>query len=190
MKIIILFLSLSIKLDSQSITEMMSSYQIFDHPKAKGVNFSLKAPNGWECREADRPNIVKKFVWKTNIFLVLINNGHTFISKNQAKKIFHREDSKKELLLSIVESFKNSQIYSSKVVSIDRYPALEVVFSADIERLGVSLKYYTKQWNIFYEDKIIIIQGISYNKEDYLKYESIYNLMAASITFPDQYNKK
>jgi hypothetical protein len=187
MKIIILFLILSIKLDSQSITEMMSSYHIFDHPKAKGVNFSLKAPNGWECREADRPNIVKKFVWKTNIFLVIVKDGLSFISRNQAKKYLNDEDIKKELLQGSLDAYKNSKIYSSKVVSIDAYPSLEVVLDGDVERLGVTLKSYCKQWTIFYEDKIIIVQGVSYNKGDFLKYESIYNLMAATITFPDQY---
>jgi hypothetical protein len=166
---------------------MMSFYQIFDHPKAKGVNFSLKAPNGWECQEADRPNIVKKFVWKTNNFLVLVKDGLTFVSRNQAKEFLNDEDFKKEFLQGSLDALKNSKIYSSKVVSIDKYPALEVVLEGDIERLGVTLKLYSKQWTIFYEDKMICIQGISYNKEDFLKHESIYNIMAATITFPDQY---
>ena len=80
MKIIILFIltNLSYNIYTQDLSRLMSNYDIFNHPKAKGVNFSLKAPNGWDCREGDRPNIVKKFVWKTNVFLILIKNSNKY----------------------------------------------------------------------------------------------------------------
>ena len=32
------------------------------HPKAKGVNFKIKRPLGFEQMEANRPNIVQKWI--------------------------------------------------------------------------------------------------------------------------------
>ena len=54
---------------------------IKDHPKAKEVNLKLKVPVGWEVKEGDRPNIVKKFVNEGNTYLIIIKDNVTFFSR-------------------------------------------------------------------------------------------------------------
>jgi hypothetical protein len=186
MKIIILFLSLSIKLDSQSITEMMSSYQIFDHPKAKGVNFSLKAPNGWECKEGDRPNIVKKFEWGTNVYSILIKDNETFFSKNKGIGLFKNEENVRRFINNSFNE-ENFELINYKIVSVDKFPALEIILNGQVERLGMIFKYRLKQWIILYEDKLVLITGICYNRNDFNKFEPLFNLITATFVFPDQY---
>jgi hypothetical protein len=189
MKIIILFIltNLSYNIYTQDLSRLMSNYDIFNHPKAKGVNFSLKAPNGWDCREGDRPNIVKKFVWKTNVFLILIKNSNKYFSKTTAKNLFSNEENVKEIINNEFEGIENIELLDYKTVSIDQYPALQIVLTGYTERLGITFKYYLKQWLILYEDKLLVISGTSYSEDDFKKYESIYNLMTATIVFPDQY---
>lgn len=41
------------------------------HPKAKGINLKIKPPVGWKIEEGDRPNIVKKFVYENNSYMII-----------------------------------------------------------------------------------------------------------------------
>jgi hypothetical protein len=38
-----------------------TTFSTNDHPKTKGVNFTIAYPNSWAAAEGDRPNIVQKF---------------------------------------------------------------------------------------------------------------------------------
>ena len=49
-------------------------YKSKSHPKAKGLNFQIKTPSGFEQKEADRPNIVQKWTKGTATFMVLVKN--------------------------------------------------------------------------------------------------------------------
>lgn len=60
---------------------------IKDHPKAKTVNLKLKVPIDWEIKEAERPNIVKKFVKGNNSYIILIKDYITFLSRREAKEL-------------------------------------------------------------------------------------------------------
>jgi hypothetical protein len=164
----------------------MKSYDIFNHPKAKGVNFSLRVPNGWEYREGERPNVVKKFVWKTNVYLVLIKDFVTFVSKNTAKEWLSNEKDIQSFLFDSNNENK-TELLRYKIVSIDKFPALETVSTRYIERLGINFKVFQKQWIIFYEDKMVLLQGDSYSFEDFKKFEPVYDIISASFVFPDQY---
>ena len=55
-----------------------------DHPKAKGVNMKIKVPIGWEVKDGDRPNIVKKFIKGDNVYLIQIRDNITFFSRNKS----------------------------------------------------------------------------------------------------------
>ena len=56
---------------------------IKDHPKAKGVNLKLKAPSDWQIMEADRPNIVKKFVNDNSTYMITVKDYITFLSRKK-----------------------------------------------------------------------------------------------------------
>ena len=75
-KLIILLFSLPVFVFGQ----LGDYYKSNGHPKAKGLEFQIKTPLGFEQMEADRPNIVQKWVKnksdnsKLVMFMVLVRN--------------------------------------------------------------------------------------------------------------------
>ena len=49
-------------------------YKSNGHTKAKGLNFQIKIPLGFEQKEADRPNIVQKWTKGNTSFMVMVKN--------------------------------------------------------------------------------------------------------------------
>lgn len=158
------------------------------HPKAKGVNLKLKQPDGWEIQEGDRPNIIKKFIYKTNMYMILIKNNVMFVSRNEAKEYLSDDEYVNELIVESSSFLKDSKIVNNKIITIDTYPALEFTLSGNMERSGFNLKVIMKCWMIFYEDKNIFLQCMSFNIEDFNMLENLYNLITNSVIFPEQYN--
>ena len=57
MRIILLLFCISFN----SFAQLGNVYKSNGHPKAKGLNFEIRTPLGFEQDEADRPNIVQKW---------------------------------------------------------------------------------------------------------------------------------
>ena len=157
------------------------------HPNAKGVNLKLKKPNGWELKESNRPNIVKTFNYKTNTYSLLIKENMMFISRSEAKELFGDDKYVNELILETSSSLGNMEILNFKIVSLDTYPALEYVVKGNKEQAGHNLKMIMKFWLIFYEDKIISLLGVSIDEQDFNSLEGLFDLIANSVIFPEQY---
>jgi len=159
------------------------------HPKAKGVNLKIKVPIGWEVQEGDRPNIVVKFVKGRSVFLIQIKDNITFISRNEAKESFLDPESKDLLIEGYTSIFQNPEILSNKIVAVDNYPALNFEIKGSTQIEGNQLEYRTKFWLIYYEDKIITIQGSILDNGDYDVLKSyFFNLISNSVILPDQYD--
>ena len=158
------------------------------HPKSKGVNLKLRIPIGWDLKEGDRPNIVKKFVYKNNNFMILIKNFNMFYSRKEAKGLLDDKEYSNNLLTGINSFLKGPEILNQKVVTVGNYPALEYHVKGSIERLGFNLKIIMKGWIIFYEDKIVILQCSSNNEKDFKNLERLYYLITNSVIFPEQYD--
>lgn len=158
------------------------------HSKAKGVNLKLKQPVGWEMKEGDRPNIVKKFVYKTNTYLILIKDYMMFLSRKEAQEFLNDKENINEILTGAKLLFKNSELLNYKVVTIDTYPAFEYTVKGIQERSGINIKMIMKTWMIFYEDKIIYLQCSGLDDKKFIELEKLYNLITNSIIFPEQYN--
>lgn len=161
---------------------------IMGHPKAKGVNLKLKQPTGWEIKEGDRPNVVQKFVYKTNTYLILIKDNMMFFSRNEAKELLADEDYVNEFLYESNTFLSDFNIINHKLVTVDTYPALEYTVEGSNERSGLKLNLIMKTWLIFFEDKIIFLQCMSADKKEFQKLETLYNLITNSVIFPEQYN--
>lgn len=181
------------KKPTQSIK--LGEYVIYEnHPKAKGVNFKVKKPNGWKKMEGDRPNIVQKFVKGTNTYLTLILETGQFISKSQGKELLNDEEIANEMTKELMAIGKNSKLISKKYVTVDNYPSLEVVMETDVERIGVMGRTRFIIWNVFYEDRLVQLMAGTLLKADGIEVESdwksnlaTYRLVTNSMIFPDQY---
>lgn len=176
------------KRNSLSEFKLGSYISIEGHPKAKDVNLKIKAPTGWEVEEGERPNIVKKFSYESNVYLILIKDFFMFVSRNEAREIFDDEDDLNDLTEEYVSFLENPKVLNQKIVTIDTYPALETTVAGYKEQMGVRLKMILKMWVIFYEDKVIHLQSTSLYEDDFKLYEPLYDQITNSVIFPEQYN--
>ena len=158
------------------------------HPKAKGVNMKLKIPNDWEINEGDRPNIVKKFVNGNNTYMILIKDFVTFFSRKETNKLLLDKEFIDDFINEVTSLYKNPEILSQKVVTLDTYPTMEFIIKGEKERLGNKFIMISKIWYIFYEDKVILLSGVGPENGDFKVLEQIYTSVTNSVVFPDQYN--
>ena len=158
------------------------------HPKAKEINLKLKVPVGWEIMEADRPNIVKKFVNGNNSYMILTKDYMTFISRKEAKEMLSDSEFTDEFITETSSFLKNTQILNQNIVTVDKYPTITFTVKGEAERLGYEFEMVMKFWIIFYEDKLVFLQGSGIDNTEFKALEKLYNLITNSVVFPEQYN--
>lgn len=158
------------------------------HPKAKGVNLKIQTPIDWDIEEGDRPNIVQKFVYGTNSYMIIIKDNSAFVSKNEAKEFFNDDDFLTELISEYSSVLNESEILKQEIVTIDKYPALSLTLKGSMERSGINIEMTMKNWIIFFEDKIVFLQCGGVSGKDFNALEGLYNLITNSVIFPEQYN--
>lgn len=161
------------------------------HIKSQGIDLKLKVPTNWKIEEGDRPHVVKKFTFETNglsnTFLITITDNFMFVSRNEALKQFSDSRAVSEIFSS--QLFSNPKIHNHKVITIDKYPALEFTASGKMERAGINMSLKVRCWYIFYEDKIIVFQAASYDNGNFEKIEPFYSKIINSVIFPEQYER-
>ena len=171
--------------ESDNLGEYLS---IKDHPKAKEVNLKLKVPIGWEVREGDRPNIVKKFVRDLNMYTIIIKENITFFSRKQSKELLEDENYLDELVQEVISFLNNPKIINKSVITIDTYPTVQFKVKGELERMGLTLPIVSKCWIIFYEDKFVLLQSMGFDNTEFRALEPLNFLITNSLIFPDQYN--
>jgi hypothetical protein len=186
--LLMITISASSPLKVSSNIQLGEYYSIKDHPKAKGVNLKVKVPKGWEIMEGDRPNVVVKFLNVNDMFLVMVKNFETFVSKKNAKELFEDEEFISELTGAYNSQFKQWTLLDKKVVTIDNYPALELVVRGSGERVGVKFEMVMKTWYFFYEDKFIYLQGSAEKSNTWASKSQVFSMVANSVILLDQYN--
>ena len=169
--------------------ELGDYLSINGHPKAKGVNLKLKTPTEWKIKEGDRPNIVKKFVYDNNSYMIIVKNNMTFFSRNKVREFFEDDDYVNGLISDVSSSLKNPEVLDQGVVTVDKYPALFFTVEGQKERTGIRMSLVFKTWIIYYEDKIVLLQCGGENNKEFYSLEGVYNQITNSVIFPDQYNE-
>jgi len=89
-------------------------YKSKAHPKAKGLNFQIKVPLGFEQKEADRPNIVQKWVKGNASFMVMVKNldkETSNVSKEDWKDYFKNGSGLSDFT-SEIQNVSNSNIFN------------------------------------------------------------------------------
>jgi hypothetical protein len=180
--------------DFDSIDESLKEYPKLDnyfdakgHPKSKEVNFKIKVPNGWEVFEGERPNVVKKFIKDGNVYLILIKDNATFFSRKQAKEALMEANFAKDIIDDACSIILSPEIIEQSVVTVDTYPTLYLKIKGEIESAGISSSRVLSSWIVFYEDKLVFLQGHRDNNKNQDKYDLIFTMITNSAIFPDQY---
>lgn len=158
-----------------------------NHPKSNGVDLKIKAPLDWEIKEGLRPHIVKKFEYNLNSFGITIKENQTFYSRKQAKELFLKQEYLNDIHEELSSFLANSIILDEFFVSIDNYPGYYFKVSGEMERSGITLPVYILNWIIYYEDSIIILQGIGIIQKESQELEKTFFKIINSIIFPEQY---
>ncbi len=71
--------------------------------------------------------------------------------------------------LEIISSL-DAEYVSSKLVAVDQYPAIEIIYDQSIEAAGQKKQMRVVSWVIFYEDKLINLNGFSDGSNFYKNY--------------------
>lgn len=172
-----------------SLSTQIGEYlSIKDHPKAKGVNLKIQVPVGWEVKEGDMPNIVKKFVKGDNVYLIQIFDNVTFYSRKQSRESIQKESFVSDLIQKESSFLKNFEVLEQSIITIDTYPAIQYKVKGEIEQMGNKVSFIMKSWLILYEDKFIILQSMASNNLNFNENEQLYSLITNSVIFPEHYN--
>ena len=193
MKILLVFLLNIISLTgiSQTSNFILGEYiTIKGHPKAKGVNMEIKTPIGWEIKEGDRPNIIKKFIYSSVSYMVQVLDNVTFFSRDQIKDEFKNEKALEEFTKESISFLIDAQIINNALVTVDNYPAIQFKAKGKMERMGMTVPIIMNNWSIFYEDKIVNLQAIGKDDNMYTSLEKLLLQITNSVILPDQYNLK
>ena len=179
--------------------KFIQTYNSKDNPKAKGVDFSVKVPKSWKSQEANRPNIVRKFT---------SNNGYiiedTFI-ENIMILVYDLPIEVKKLTSQDVTDVcndipENSVLRECKATTLENLPVVVKRLKLNMKRLENSMNMEVVQYNVFYKNKMIIIQGqvgtmnekISEKTllERFEKFKPVFNYVANSLMISNLYKQR
>lgn len=179
----------SFSVSAQEYFKIQDNYAHYiNHPKAKGVDFKIRVPEGWTVKEGNRPNIVSKITLGDNMFMVLIHENLTFISRNQAKELYESRECEEMILEEYRDRYLNPTIVSATNEIIDSYPARYIVcsYSYQFPWQSKPVKYINRVWYIYYEDLVISLQSSSPESYDIYTFPQYYS-MAHSVVFFEHY---
>ena len=176
-------------------------YQNFNtknHSKAKGVDFSVKVPKSWKSSEGNRPNIIRKFA-SNNGFIV-----DDFFSEYIMFLVFDLPMEVNSLTQQDVNEFctelpENTILRECKKTNLENLPVITQRFKMNMSRLDANMTIELIQYNIFFKNKIIMIQGHvgTMNQkvsekvllERFEKFKPVFNYVANSLVINDLYVK-
>lgn len=176
-------------------TGFTSTFKTKGHPKAKNTDWQIKVPKSWKAEEADRPNIIQKFISDygtgNNTIMILVKDmplpdGHK-LTNEELNELF----TEKEMKATVPEEGK---FISFTKMTFDNYVGGMIEYELLTARLDYKVNIRMVQFTFIKDDKMYILQGIvgSINENTNLsiemkKYLPLYKLVANTIVVNDQY---
>ena len=138
--------------------KFFQKYNSKDNPKAKGIDFTVKAPKSWKSEEANRPNIVRK---------IGSNNGYIVEDKfmeNIMLMVFDLPIEVNSLtqqdITDVCNSIpENSILRECKKTELENLPVVIQRIKMNMSRLENSMTIEVIQYNIYFKNKLVMIQG-------------------------------
>ena len=161
-----------------------------NHPKSKGLNFSIKEPSKFERIDGKRPNILYNWLKNRND---LDNRITISISIKELPK--EMQLSKKEWIQYLkfeggIKDFTtgHNNVNKEKYIVLENYPGFMFNSSNEIQRIDYVRKTHNKMITLFMENKLFLLSMSASTKTSLDLNEGIFLSMANSIVFPDRYN--
>lgn len=163
------------------------------HPKSKGTDWQIKVPKSWRAEEADRPNIIQKFLsdqqgTNQSIMLMVLPFPKGYApTKAELNELFTDKGSR-----SIVP--EEGKFISFTKMTLDNNIGGMLVYEQLTSRMDFKIKLRMAQFMFIKDKKIYALQGIvsADNPEldlslEMQKYLPLFRLVANSIVVNDQY---
>ena len=181
---------------SEFSDNFFQKYNSKDNPKAKGVDFTVKAPKSWKSEEANRPNIVRKFG---------SNNGYIVEDKfmeNIMLMVFDLPIEVNSLTPQDITDVcndipENSILRECKKTELENLPVVIQRIKMNLSRLENSITIEVIQYNIYFKNKLVMIQGQVGTMNDKIsektllerfeKFKPVFNYVANSLVINDLY---
>jgi len=133
------------------------------HPKAHGVDLSIRYPLSWKQFETDRPDIVQKWTSDgghgTDVFMVQVTMLPEHLTPNEMAAYF-TESFAKEMFA------EGGNVLSFETKILERLPLGIVHFTQTVERLDVNLEIRGALHYLIHENALISFQFMCYTSED------------------------
>ncbi|KJG10730.1 hypothetical protein C0W96_02095 [Photobacterium kishitanii] len=160
--------------------------------KAKGIAFMMEMPKSWVAKEANRPNIVQKFISKngkgSELFMILTLDTGQKITESDISEILNQED---------MQSFlpENTTYLDSGKLTLENLPGYWIRYKMDASRVRTTGSMEIMAYNIFHGKKLIQFQGqvitsingTPINNGGISRYEELFDLMVNSFVLPEIY---
>lgn len=176
------------------IAGFTNTFSTKGHEKSKNTEWSIKVPKSWIAKEADGPNIIKKFINEcgNGVNAISISSQDLpidkFINSNKEEvdnffeNDYFSEDNMKEMLP------KNTYLISFEKMRIANCPGGLIVYEQTQERLGNKFKMRIYQFVFRHNSYLHVLFGnvISNDlnkdlKDEETKYLPLYMIVANSV---------
>ena len=129
-----------------------TSIDLTGNPKAKGLSIAVKYPQGWDVRDGNRPNIVKKFVYAHSDYVASLMVQVKNIPNDELKEAKNLTSKDWQEIWSA-----QGEVSNSKTLTIEgqKVYVSDVIMKAD--RMDASMIQKQRVATIFYKDKWIFL---------------------------------
>lgn len=167
--------------------------------KSKDIDFHIDVPQSWKVKDAKRPN---------TLWMAINNNGYFDEYDSQVsfgvviQELPERIDSitQTEANKFCNEFLKDTPIKECTKITLENLPAIYARNTTELQRLKVTATMEVANYIVFYNDKMIILQGMVNaigNKltqqelnEKFDKYLPLFDQIANSLVIKDLYTKE
>lgn len=170
---------------------------VFDskgHPKAKNIRITFIYPQSWVAIEADRPNIVQKFIKAEHN--KLIASAIHIIKAPDGEKYTDEQVKNEEFRKKLFKEFGDNYEYiKSGNTMIENESAIWTVYIQNFVLPSVSIRMYCLAYSFYFSNKHITIMytvgGPSEEKNIkslFDNYFPLFEVMTTRATLPDKWN--
>jgi hypothetical protein len=190
---------LSFQYASSPQSELMAGFStIFKtkgHPKSKNTDWQIKVPRSWRAEEADRPNIIQKFISDfgtgNQSIMLMVKEMQLPVGYKISKEELDGFFSEKEMKDIVPEGGK---LISFSKMTFDKNAGGMIEYEQIVKRLDFEIKIRMAQFMFIRGNQMYILQGmVSTDKVEtnmaleMQKYLPLYKLVANTIVVNDQY---
>ena len=170
-----------------------------DSSKAKGVDFHIDIPQSWKVKSGKRPNTL----WLSSYQNGYLDEDNSQVSlgtivRELPEKIDYITQEEAQEFCN--EALKDTPIKECIKITLENLPAIYARNTMTLERLRFKTTMEVANYFVFYNDRMILLQGIVGNTNDTLsqkqlnkkfdKYLPLFDQIANSLVINDIYTQK